>query len=157
MNVTFPLYLTRPLLPILRRTAKHGPVLVAFIGSQAAVACPPRLAVYAGSKAFLEKLSRGLDIDERVWDESSGVRFQHFVVGPVLSNSYRGAPGVTAPTAKTFAKAAVGVMGCGQKVVIPWIFHAIMQWSMGLIGEEVIDRSTSEAMQAMFQQREKEE
>lgn len=155
-NVVFPMLLTRPLLPILRKSAKSGPVLVNFIGSQAAVACPPRLSIYAGCKAFLEKLSRSLDIDEQVWGGSTGVHFQYHSVGPVISHSYCG-PNVplASPSSETFAKSVVARMGCQRRTVTPYIIHAAMQWGMDLIGEWAIDRFSAHTLDAVLKEQAK--
>ena len=69
-NAAFALFLTRALLSQLRATAKHGPVLVQFVGSIAADLGFPRLTMYGASKAFMRSLARGLDNDEQLWDDT---------------------------------------------------------------------------------------
>ncbi|TCD68980.1 hypothetical protein EIP91_009202 [Steccherinum ochraceum] len=64
VNMLFAFYLTRALLPTLRRAA---PAQVLFIGSQGAEIRIPRLYTYAPAKYFLKQLARCLSCDERWW------------------------------------------------------------------------------------------
>ncbi|KAI0685984.1 NAD-P-binding protein [Cerioporus squamosus] len=130
LNALFPLFLNRALLPHLRRTAKSGPVLVHFVGSVAGDIAPPRLAVYAASKGFLESLTRGLDNDELFFDGPTGVRYTYLAVAAVHSDNHEApiATSVTTPTTERFAKGIVARAGCGRRRVAPYWVHAIMQY-----------------------------
>ncbi|OBZ72240.1 Very-long-chain 3-oxoacyl-CoA reductase [Grifola frondosa] len=154
-NAIFPLFLTRALLPRLRVSAKHGPVLVQFIGSIAGDISPPRLPIYAASKKFLEGLTRGLDNDERYFGTPTGVRFTYIAVGAVVSNSLRADVNLGRPTSETFAKTLVARSGCGKRRVAPYVVHAIMQWAMEAMGEEVVDRYSAEEMANLIAAEEK--
>ncbi|KZT06414.1 NAD(P)-binding protein [Laetiporus sulphureus 93-53] len=154
-NAVFPLLLTRTLLPHLRRTAKQGPVLVQFIGSQAADISPPRFALYAASKSFLRALARGLDNDERVWGTPSGVKFEYLAVGQVQSNSVRTPATLVCPTSERFAKAMVSRMGCGLRRYAPYMPHAVMQWAIELMGEKMVDHYTAQAIEQLITEQEK--
>ncbi|KAI0940582.1 hypothetical protein AcW1_003739 [Taiwanofungus camphoratus] len=147
-NAIFPLLLTRALLPQLRTTARGGPVMVQFVGSVAADTAPPRFALYAAAKTFLQALARGLDTDERVWGAPTGVRFAYLSVSAVRSASTlvkaRGA--LDAPPPERFARALVGKIGCGWRRYAPWMPHAVMQWAVGLMGERTVDQYVAEAV-----------
>ncbi|KAH9948391.1 NAD-P-binding protein [Amylocystis lapponica] len=138
-NAIFPLLLTRALLPSLRASARHGPVLVQFIGSLAVDSPPPRHGLYAGSKAFLQALSRSLDLDERVWGAPSGVRFAYLAVGPVVTNLMRVDESLASPNVVPFAKALVARMGCGWGQYSPWMPHAAMQFIGEVLGRTAME------------------
>ncbi|KAL6305816.1 NAD(P)-binding protein [Sparassis latifolia] len=140
MNALFPLLLTRALLPSLRASAAHGPVLVQFVGSQGADVSPPRFALYASSKRFLQALARGLDVDERVWDGASGVRFEYAAVGEVRSQTHPVQIRVSSPSAERFARSLVKRVGCGWRRYAPYMPHAYMQWIVELLGETVVEK-----------------
>ncbi|CCM00498.1 uncharacterized protein FIBRA_02532 [Fibroporia radiculosa] len=141
-NSLFPLLLTRALLPQLRSSAKTGPVMVQFVGSHVGDHSPPRLPVYAGTKAFLRALSRGLDTDERVWGADTGVRFAYLVVGSVCSSTNRTGVRETLsmPSTERFGRALVSQIGCGRRRYAPYMPHAIIQWVMDILGERLVDK-----------------
>jgi len=145
-NAMFPLLLTRALLPKLRKTAKLGPVLVQFVGSQSGEISPPRFSTYAGSKAFLKALTRGLINDERFWDGPTGVTFEYLMVGQVVSNSVHAEASFGSPSSDTFAKALVARIGCGWRMYAPYMPHAVMQWAIELLGESTVDKYTAQAI-----------
>ncbi|KAH9833751.1 NAD-P-binding protein [Rhodofomes roseus] len=154
-NDLFPLLLTRALLPNLRTTAKDGPVLVQFIGSQAAEASPPTMSVYAATKAFLAALTRGLDNDERLWGTPSGVAFEYLAVGSVATNSNPQNVSRTAPAPEEFGRALVGKIGCGRRRYAPWMMHAIMGWAAGVLPEGLVDQSAAWMVKKVYEGRQK--
>ncbi|KAH9902486.1 NAD-P-binding protein [Cubamyces lactineus] len=149
-NALFPLLLTRVLLPQLRRSAKHGPVLVQFVGSLAGDISPPRLSIYAASKRFLEALTRGLDNDEHYFDGPTGVRFTYLAVGPVNSASMPQKPSLNTPTSEQFAKAIIARTGCGLRRVAPYAMHAISQVVVEALGQRTVDYYTAEEMKTLI-------
>ncbi|CDO78043.1 hypothetical protein BN946_scf184724.g7 [Trametes cinnabarina] len=149
-NALFPLLLTRVLLPQLRRSAKHGPVIVQFVGSLAADISPPRLPIYAASKRFLEALTRGLDNDELFFDGPTGVRFTYLAVGPVNSASMHQKPSLNTPTSERFAKAIIARTGCGRRRVAPYAMHAISQVVVEALGQRAVDYYTAEEMKVLI-------
>ena len=155
-NTIFPLYLTHVLLPRLRQTAKTGPVLVQFMGSLASEVCPPRFAMYAGSKSFLKALVRVLDNDERVWGTPTGVRFEYLLTGQVQSNSMRLKPTLDTPTSEAYAKAIVARMGCGYRAYCPYWVHAAMKYFSDVAGESVQDNYSAQAIADLIALHEKE-
>ncbi|KAI0759584.1 NAD-P-binding protein [Trametes elegans] len=150
-NALFPLLLSRVLLPQLRRSAAHGPVLVQFVGSLAGDVCPARLPIYASSKRFLEALARGMDTDERYFDAPTGVRFAYLAVGPVHSNSMPQAPSLNTPTSETFAKAIVATAGCGYRRYAPYAMHSIAKTVVAALGERVVDYYTAREMKTLIE------
>ena len=147
-NALFSFFLTRVLLPHLRRAASTGPVLVQFVGSIAGDIAPPRLATYAASKGFLHSLVRGLDNDELYLTPPSGVRFAYLVVGSVHSDNHA-APspvGFMTPTSEAFAKSIIARTGCGMRRVAPDPIHAAVQWVVSAMGHAVTDKASAEEM-----------
>ncbi|KAI9056800.1 NAD-P-binding protein [Trametes sanguinea] len=151
-NALFPLLLTRVLLPQLRRSAKHGPVIVQFVGSLAGDISPPRLSIYAASKRFLEALTRGLDNDELFFDGPTGVRFTYLAVGPVNSASMPQKPSLNTPTSERFAKAIIARTGCGRRRIAPYPMHAISQVVVEALGQRTVDYYTAEEMKVLIKQ-----
>ncbi|KAF9813560.1 hypothetical protein IEO21_05492 [Rhodonia placenta] len=142
----FGLFLTRALLPQLRQSATHGPVMVQFVGSITADIFPPRLAVYAASKAFLRTLSRSLENDEKVWGAPTGVKFAYLIVGEVQTNGQPCEETIMSPSADTFAKALVAKVGCGRKAYAPYMPHALGQWVLSILPEGIADSFVADNM-----------
>jgi len=158
MNALFPLLLTRALLPQLRLSAKRGPVLVQFVGSQTADISPPRFTLYASSKKFLEALSRGLDMDERVWDAPTGVRFEYVAVGEVRSNAHKAKVWWGCPTSETYAAEAVkriGAVNSGWRRYAPYFTHAVLQWVVEAMGEKAVEGYVVKEIDAILTRKEK--
>ena len=156
-NVFFALFLQRALLPQLRRAASSGPVLVQFTGSMAADVAPPRLPVYAGTKAFLESLVRGLDNDEVYFDGPTGVRYTYLSVGSVHSENHETPmlPSLSTPTSEAFGKYIVARSGCGRRTVAPYWFHAVMGYMVQLVGLETAAKFGAEVMGSLIEQAQK--
>ena len=154
-NALFPLFLNRALLPSLRRNAKSGPVLVSFVGSIAGDIAPPRLAVYAASKGFLESLTRGLDNDELYLNPEgpTGVRYTYLAVGAVNSENHDApmAVGLSTPTSEAFARAIINRTGCGRRRVAPYAVHGMMQYFLQeVLGDGVIDEASAAEMKSLI-------
>ncbi|TBU42602.1 NAD(P)-binding protein [Dichomitus squalens] len=154
-NSFFSLFLTRALLPQLRRAAQSGPVQVFFVGSLAGDIAPVRLPIYAASKGFLESLARGLDNDEEFLgadDRPTGVRFGYLVVGSVHSenNETLMPPSLTTPTSARFARALVDAVGCGSRRVAPYWVHAVVAWLAELGPESVADVVSAQEMRELI-------
>ncbi|EJF56521.1 NAD(P)-binding protein [Dichomitus squalens LYAD-421 SS1] len=159
-NSFFSLFLTRALLPQLRRAAQSGPVQVFFVGSLAGDIAPVRLPIYAASKGFLESLARGLDNDEQflgVDDRPTGVRFGYLSVGAVHSDNHDAPmpPSLTTPTSARFARALVDAVGCGRRRVAPYWVHAVLSWLVELGPESVADAASAQEMRGLIARAEK--
>ena len=160
LNALFSLFLNRALLPQLRRAAKSGPVLVNFVGSIAGDLGHPRLAVYAGSKGFLEALARGLDNDELYLnpDGPTGVRYCYLAVAAVHTSNLRAAfpTGFTTPTCERFAKCILDRAGCGRRRVAPYWVHGMMQYFMNdVLSDGVVDKASADQMRGLIVQAKK--
>jgi len=125
-NVLFPTFLTRALLPNLRKTAQKQPVLVVFIGSLAGSTTMPRITMYSASKSFLSRLSGNLHADERFHDTNSNLSFMYLVAGEVNSGSMLGPVNWKTPAADDFGKMVVHTFGSGKRIVEPYIVHALL-------------------------------
>lgn len=156
-NAFFSLFLTRALLPQLRRCAKSGPVQVLFVGSVAGDIAPARLPLYAASKGFLQALTRGLDNDEQFFGKPTGVRFTYLAVGAVHSDNHDAPmpPSLTVPTSQRFARAVVESVGCGRRRIAPYYIHAVQSWSVGVMGHWVVDSMSAKEMESLIGQAEK--
>lgn len=146
-NALFPLQLLHSLLPTLRRSP--GPVLVMNVGSYSGDLPPPRLAVYAASKRFMEFLGRGLSMDERYYTKTN-VSFMYLIVGQVSTNAYRRPVTFVCPDADTFAKAVVDRIGCNRKRISPYVNHALSQWAAEMLGEDMGERVVALAMKQLY-------
>jgi 17beta-estradiol 17-dehydrogenase / very-long-chain 3-oxoacyl-CoA reductase len=112
-----------------RKTSGGRPVLFAFVGSFAGELAIPRLAVYSGSKAFINRLTLSLHAEE-CFDGHTNISFMYFGVGTVSTNSVPSSVDFTCPSSEVFSKALVGCFGCGRQEVVPYIGHTI---SIGFI------------------------
>jgi len=130
------------------RRAK-GPVLVIGIGSQAGEVPPPRLPLYVSSKRFVEYLFWGLQVDEWYYTKTN-VELMYMVVGEVTSNSVRKDTTLLRPDSDTFARSMVNTMGCGQRRITPYIWHAISMWFVQAFGENVSVPIVAEAMRNLW-------
>ena len=153
-NAFFSLLLTRALLPQLRRAAQSGPVHVLFVGSVAGDIAPPRLQLYAASKGFLQALVRGLDNDEAHFGKPTGVRFTYLAVGAVHSDNHEAPilPSLTVPTSARFGRAVVESIGCGRRRIAPYYVHAMQSWSVGVMGETLVDMMSAQEMELLIKQ-----
>ncbi|PIL32195.1 hypothetical protein GSI_05440 [Ganoderma sinense ZZ0214-1] len=153
-NAFFSLFLTRALLPQLRRAAHSGPVQVLFVGSLAGDIAPPRVPLYAASKGFLQALTRGLDNDEEFFARPTGVHFTYLVVGAVHSDNHDVpmSPSLTVPTSARFARAVVEAVGCGRRRIAPYYVHAVQSYFVELVGERITDNMSAQEMGGLIKQ-----
>ncbi|CAK1541705.1 unnamed protein product [Leptosia nina] len=99
---------------VLPDMVKRGKGVVINIGSGSSIIPSPLLTVYAASKAYVDKFSEGLDMEY----SKKGIIVQCVLPGFVCSNmsGIRRAT-LMAPTAKTFVKSAIGLVGTTSKTV----------------------------------------
>lgn len=148
-NALFPFWLTRALLPMLRKVP--GPVQVIFIGSVAGEMPLPTYTPYGASKAFVRQLVASVSQDER-FRGSSNVSVAYANLSGVITNGYSGPESVFLPTAATFAKSFVARIGCGRRVYFPYIFHAFESWSTLLIPPSILDNLIIQKMAQVLSQ-----
>ncbi|KIJ54932.1 hypothetical protein M422DRAFT_221360 [Sphaerobolus stellatus SS14] len=153
-NALFPLHIIQTLLPQLRRV--NGPALVLNVGSYAGETPPPRLAIYAASKRFVNTLGWALSIDERYYTPTN-VEFMYLVVGEVSTNSVQKEATLFCPNADTFARSVIARIGCGRRQITPYIFHAVAQWLIESCGKDMAVKIIAEVMRQLYYSDKKEE
>ncbi|KIJ54928.1 hypothetical protein M422DRAFT_153177 [Sphaerobolus stellatus SS14] len=153
-NALFPLHIIQTLLPQLRRV--NGLALVLNVGSYAGETPPPRLAIYAASKRFVNTLGWALSIDERYYTPTN-VEFMYLVVGEVSTNSVQKEATLFCPNADTFARWVIARIGCGRRQITPYIFHAVAQWLIESCGKDMAVKIIAEVMRQLYYSDKKEE
>lgn len=112
MNVGFPTQLTTTLLPML---VKHQPSLIMTLGSMADYG-NPWLSMYSGSKAFLMSWCRALAREMKL--EGRDIEVLGLLTGQVTDCAHNKRPAtLVMPDARSYARAVVNKVGCGQMVV----------------------------------------
>ena len=127
LNVSFPCQLTAAVLPSL---IKHQPSLILTVGSMAEYG-NPWLSMYGGSKAFNMAWSRGLAREMKA--EGRDIEVLGILTGEVTDCSHNKRPANwKMPDARTYARAVVDKVGCGELVVNGY-------WTQGIL-KAVVDR-----------------
>jgi 17beta-estradiol 17-dehydrogenase / very-long-chain 3-oxoacyl-CoA reductase len=158
-NILFPLYLTRALLPSLRRTSQRGPVVIFALGSLSSEVAPPYLSVYASSKKFLETLLRCLAADDRFTASlfpsrpKEDVRFKYIQVGSVNSATNKTPVSLTVPSTVGFARDCLRRVHAPGRVVCASLVHAVQLWAVSLIGERKAEEEAGREMRSMHGER----
>ncbi|KAI0088348.1 NAD-P-binding protein [Irpex rosettiformis] len=142
LNAIFPWLLTRALLPKLRTS--HGPVELIFVGSVSGELPIPGLNPYGAAKAFLRQLSSAIGADEQ-FRQPTNVTTSYLLVGSVVSNNHRAASGLFVPDAQPFAKSVVAKIGSMRSVVVPYVWHALQLWGVGLLPVSVLKKTVADA------------
>ncbi|KAI5370758.1 Putative short-chain dehydrogenase/reductase SDR, NAD(P)-binding domain superfamily [Septoria linicola] len=123
MNLRFPTEITRVLLPQLRH---NTPSLILNVSSATADFGLPYLSVYSGAKAYNRSWSRCLTSEMKA--DNLDVEVMALVVSAVATDNYAKPQGLFVPNARKFAKAALGVVGCGRSVVYPYWGHRVQSF-----------------------------
>ena len=124
VNARFPTQLTKALLPKLTRP--DGPSLIMNIGSLADSGVP-YATVYGGSKAFNMAMSTSLAVEIKA--EGKNIEVLAIPVGRVTDVSHsKESSSFFTPTARTMAKACVDRVGCGRRVVVGYVGHAMQKF-----------------------------
>lgn len=124
INARFPAQLTKALLPKLTRP--DGPTLIMNIGSLADSGVP-YATVYGGSKAFNMAMSTSLAVEIKA--EGKNIEVLAIPVGRVTDVAHSKEPSsFFTPTARTMAKACVDRVGCGRRVVVGYVGHAMQKF-----------------------------
>ncbi|XP_026314274.1 very-long-chain 3-oxoacyl-CoA reductase [Hyposmocoma kahamanoa] len=117
-NIVSVTYMTKLVLPAM---VKRGKGIIINIGSGSTANPAPLLAMYAASKAYVEKLTETLEQEY----SKKGIIFQCVLPGFVCSNmSGIRRSTILAPTAKTYVKSAIGHVGIVSKTV-GYLPHAV--------------------------------
>jgi len=140
LNAVFPTLLTHALLPGLRKTAIQRPVLVAFIGSFSSKMSLARIPIYASSKAYIDRLTRTLQADERFDSPNTKLSFMYLEVAEVNSSSMHKPVSFRCPSSDQFGKSVVNSLGCGKVAVTPYIGHAISAGFVSWLPTSILDK-----------------
>lgn len=150
VNARFPAQLTRSLMSRLAKT--DGPTLIMNICSLAD-SCVPYATVYGGSKAFNMAMSSSLAVE--VETEGKHIEVLAIPVGRVTDVAHSKEPSsFFTPTARIMAKACVDRVGCGRRVVIGHVGHAMQKFVIDLFPSIVFEMLVVPTMKA---RKEKEE
>jgi len=136
LNTAFPSQLTRSLLPHLSKQS-----LILNVSSYAGLFPPPYLAVYAGTKAYNNAFSISL---ARELDNTQVISL---ITGSVNTGSNTKPVTFMRPSAATYAKHVLAIVGSGRKSIMPYWPHAIQTFLISLLPEKMIDNATRKAMQ----------
>jgi 17beta-estradiol 17-dehydrogenase / very-long-chain 3-oxoacyl-CoA reductase len=135
LNTTFPSQLTRNILPHLNEYA-----LILNVSSYAGLIPPPFLAIYAATKAynnaFSVSLARELDNKEVI----------SLITGSVHTGSNKKPVSFVRPTASTYAKHVLRIVGWGSKVIMPYWPHAVQTFIISLLPGRLIDTASKNAI-----------
>lgn len=135
VNARFPTQLTRALLPKLARP--DGPTLIMNIGSLADSGVP-YATVYGGSKAFNMAMSSSLTVELKV--ECKDIEVLAIPIGRVTDCAHNEEPSsFFTPTARTMARACVDRVGCGRKVVVGYVGHAVQKLMIDILPSSVFE------------------
>ena len=129
VNARFPAQLTKALLPNLAR--KDGSTLIMNIGSLADSGVP-YATVYGGSKAFNMAMSSSLAVEVKA--EGKNIEVLAIPVGRVTDVAHSKEPSsFFTPTARTMGKSCVDRVGCGRKVVVGYVGHAMQKFVIDML------------------------
>ncbi|MFW0717550.1 SDR family NAD(P)-dependent oxidoreductase [Pedobacter sp. N23S346] len=137
LNTLFPSQLTRKLLPQLNRTQS----LILNVSSYTGIYPPPYLAVYAATKAYNNAFSISLS------RELENIEVISLITGSVNTGSNTKPVTFLRPSAATYARHVLSVVGCGRKSIMPYWPHAIQSFLISLLPEKIIDSAIKKTMQ----------
>jgi len=152
LNARFMTQLTRILLPTLTRNA---PSLILNISSIAALGLP-YLAVYGGSKGYLDSFTRALSAEMSV--EGKQVEVMGIRVGSVQSTGNDVEQGFFIPSSRRMAKAALERVGCGRVMLCAFWPHALQVGVAEMLPERWLQRGniwTIRALKVLKEEKEK--
>jgi 17beta-estradiol 17-dehydrogenase / very-long-chain 3-oxoacyl-CoA reductase len=132
MNMDSVVYMTRMVLPgMIQR--KRGTIV--NISSGSALYTLPLLAVYSGSKSFVEKFSRAINAEYR----SQGITCQCQVPFYVATKLAKMRPSLTVPSPSSYVKMAMKWIGYPHDVIVqPFWIHAVQGYVMHYVPDSII-------------------
>lgn len=135
INLDFAVALTAKLLPAFR---SRQPALIINVSSFTARVPSPYLCVYAGTKAFIESWSRSLASEMKA--DGDDVEVLGLVVGEVAASFEREKPtSFVRPSSRAFARSALDKVGCGRRIIAPYIGHDLAGIAMEILPQWVTD------------------
>jgi len=136
IGITWTLQLTRALLP---RLVETRPSLILNVGSYAASHPPPFIAVYTGTKGFLQVFSQSLRTEMRtIGHKDVEVQYHEVYFCATKSN---GAPeNIATPSPDRMAQAIVDAVGSHKGHVVSYWVHELLSWVFLFVPEWIISR-----------------
>jgi len=101
---------------------------------------PPYLAVYAATKAYNNAFSISLA------RELDNIEVISLLTGSVNTGTNKKPVSFIRPSASTYAKHVLKIVGCGRKSIMPYLPHAIQTYLISLLPERLIDNATKNAI-----------
>ena len=135
LNTTFPSQLTHNLIPFLKR-----PALILNVSSYAGLLPPPYLAVYAATKAYNNAFSISLA------REFDNIEVISLLTGSVNTGSNKKPVSFMRPSADSYAKSVLKIVGCGRQSIMPYWPHALQTNLISLLPQKLIDKATKNAL-----------
>jgi len=135
LNTAFPSQLTRNLIPYMQKCS-----LILNVSSYAGLFPPPYLAVYAATKAYNNAFSISLA------RELENTEVISLITGSVNTGTNKKPVSFMRPSASTYAKHVLKVVGCRRKSIMPYLPHAIQTYIISLLPERLIDNATKSAI-----------
>ncbi|PIB00931.1 Very-long-chain 3-oxoacyl-CoA reductase [Cercospora beticola] len=132
MNLRFPTEITRILLPQLR---DNTPSLILNLSSVTANFGIPYLSIYSAAKGYNQSFSRCLTAEMKA--EGVDVEVIGLVVSAVATDHYTRPQSMFVPNSRKFAQAALGVVGCGRTIVVPYWGHRVQSWLLELMPTKI--------------------
>jgi 17beta-estradiol 17-dehydrogenase / very-long-chain 3-oxoacyl-CoA reductase len=132
MNIDSVVYMTKMVLPgMIQR--KRGTIV--NISSGSALYTLPLLAVYSGSKSFVEKFSRAVNAEYR----TQGITCQCQVPFYVATKLAKMRPSLTVPSPSAYVKMAMKWIGYPNSVIVqPFWIHAIQGYMMHYVPDSIM-------------------
>ena len=149
-NALFPTLLTRAFLPSLRKTSLSHPVLVVFHGSFAGEMSIPQIPLYSASKAFVTRVSLGLNASERFTPGESNIEFMHIHTASVQTNTIVEPADFSRPTSDDYATHVVRAFGSGRDNVVPYIGHRVALGVLRTLPNFILRGALREEAQKLF-------
>ena len=129
INMLFTLHLTHALLPLLIRQKS---ALIINTGSTGQIGLP-YISVYSPTKAFLSAWGNAMSIEMQ--SEGHDVEVLTVMSSNTQTGQDRRAATLSRPTSRTFAKAALAKVGCGNTVVVGYFRHGVAIALISLLPE----------------------
>lgn len=136
INLEFAVNLTAKLLPAFRA---RQPGLVLNVGSFTGGLQSPYLSVYAGTKAYIESWSRSLACEMKA--DGEDIEVLGLIVGEVQASFDREKPtSFTRCSSRRLAHDALNKVGCGRRIVTPYVGHELAGVVVKLMPEWLADK-----------------
>lgn len=134
INQDFPVTLTAKLLPKFRA---EQPALIVNVGSFTGGLQSPYLSVYAGTKAYIESWSRSLACEMKA--DGDDVEVMGLIVGEVQASHDRSPTTLIKCSSRRLATDALNKVGCGRRIITPYIGHELPGFAMNVMPEWMAD------------------